>query len=139
MTANVPATLNALLGVFGATPTFLGEPVKRPSGDFVAVAWAGPDADAVMMPIAVAGMTRQLATYDVQCQIVAWQGDTDLAACIGRCYAVLDTLVANLAADKTLGGACIDARAIDSALKPNQTTAGAEAILGVVIQVNHFL
>lgn len=139
MSPNVPAVLEALLGQFGTVTTFLGEPAKRPSGDFVSVAWAGPDADAVTMPIDQAGLRRELATYDVPCQIVAWQGNTDMLACVTRCYATLDVLTANLAADRTLGGACIEARAVETGMRPNQTGAGAESILAVVVQIKHFL
>jgi hypothetical protein len=139
MSANVSAVIAALTGKFGAIKTFIAAPPQTQPGDFVAVAWAGPDADAVTMPVVQAGARKQLATYDVISQVFAWQGNTKVADCIDRCYAVLDTLTANLLADKTLGGACIEARPIDTALRLNQTGTGADATLSVVVQIQNYL
>lgn len=129
----IPAVLAALATPFGATPAFCGEPLQHQSGDFVAVAWAGPDHPAVV--VATFDRAEVIEEYDVVTQLVAWQGSADLFACITRVYALLDLLVAYLTGNPTLGGACITAWVTNTALMPNQTEQGAIATLTVTTQV----
>lgn len=135
--STVPQVISALVAAFPGTP-FIGEPPQAQPGDFISVAWAGPENAAVVMTQAISGARLQLEQYTVTSQVVAWEGKTTLLDCITRAYDKLDTIATNLIADKTLGGACMQATLSGSELSLDQTGKGALAILSVHVAVEAY-
>lgn len=137
MSSSIPAVIAALVPMFGSVPTFVGEPVQGQAGDFVAVAWAGPDNAAVVSldTLSSYSLAPSREDYHVTNQIVTWQGNSDLSACIGRAYTIRDVLHAGLITDQTLGGVVMQAEIVESALMLNQTQGGATITLTVTVHV----
>lgn len=133
MSSSIPAAMAALAAIYPRA--YIGEPTQAQAGDFVAVGWSGPDAPAVAMTMAVIGPAVQQEQYTVAVQLVAWQGDANLAACVERACAMFDVLLDALTADKTLGRAVVSARVASAELRPDQTERGAIATFSVSIDV----
>lgn len=138
--SRVPTVLGALYTLtktaLPAANVIYGEPLQGQPGDFIAIGHHSQHpAVQNMQSIADAGIRSPFEEFDILSEIVAWDGGTDMAACVARAYVLLDAIDEAVRADSKLGGACMLAQRTESDLSPAQTPDGAMAVLAFTVHV----
>lgn len=120
-TTGVPGAIDALVAALSANlkPARVvdGPATNNVTGDVV---WVGitPDDPSLDAPDDAAGLGRSRITFDINCLARSWSGSADTAKQRTRAYALVSQVKAALTADKTLGGAVMQARFAGSLYTP---------------------
>lgn len=119
-----------------------GQPDSDPSDECVVIGFTGNPLEAAVEDTrSVEEMTRERdrERYEVTNLATSWLGEeTDMEAVRLRAFSFVDVLAAALAADQTLGGACMLARIAVVGLAQMQTTRGAVATIQFTVSVDAF-
>lgn len=122
--SSIPAVLDGLVAVYSGAGVPDLDVVYGPSwtseGSFVAVGWNRGDGTAVTgteVP-ADAGISRDFETYAVHVLLSVWITDEELSTTYRSLFTIFRQLDAALAANRTLGGACMLARVSEFVLTP---------------------
>jgi hypothetical protein len=140
-----PAVMDALVTAFGAVTLDGevrdgGEPRDDSALEVIAVGFTGPDDDAAAEAQVASGGQgpRERETYDVRCAAAVATGDRGIPAARRRVFAILNDCRAQLVADPTLRGACMQARVSSWALTEDATTGGPVVRIRFEVHVEAF-
>lgn len=86
----------------------------------------------------IAGLETYLEVFDLLCLVRSWTGDDDLAARRTRAFALLDVVVAAVAADPTLDGTVTRARVSNVSYHPARIPSGAVASVTFRVRIEAF-
>lgn len=105
--------------------------------DVICVGWTPDEGSGVETTVSYDVGSSQEAS-DVLCMVSSWGGDTDLVARRFRADALLDAMAAEVAADRTLGGAVTLAEITGHAWDQYQAKGGCQVTVEVTVHVEAF-
>ncbi len=136
-----PGAINALVELFRGGLDRLqvldGPEAAWPTREFLVVGLSPED---LMVPATrlPRGPESTPESADITCMIRSWTGDTAIRPRRDRAYQILDTVMALLAGNPTLGGACGYAEVTGSIYAPSQTQSGVVVDVIFVIRATSF-
>lgn len=136
-----PGAINALVELFrgglGRLQVLDGPEAAWPSNEFLVVGLSPED---LMVPATrlPRGPESTPESADITCMIRSWTGDTAIRPRRDRAYQILDTAVALVGSDPTLGGACGYAEVTGSIYAPSQSQSGVVVDVIFVIRATNF-
>lgn len=127
--STIPAVLPALKNTFkaaAATLYVVVGPVYDPPADFLAVGWDRSDQPGVSAVVELAdyAQSQDLETYDVSCLLSFSYDSDEVETVLEQLFVVLESLIAALRADHTLGGRVLLAKVVDYDWTPHLTEVG---------------
>lgn len=144
--STIPAVLAALVAATRAAlpelTVFDGQPDRDVPDECVVIAFTGDGREAAVEDTrSVEEMTRERdrERYEITNLATSWLGsEQDMAAVRLRAFSFVDAVARSLAADQTLGGACMRARVSVAGLSQMQTENGAVATVMWTVAVDAF-
>ncbi len=145
--STVPAVLTALVtSARAALPpevvVFDGQPDRDAPDECVVIGFTGNALEAAVedtRSVEEITRARDRERYQVTNLATSWLGeDQDMEAVRVRAFGFVDRIAAALAADPTLGGACMQARVSVTGLAQMQTAQGAVATVMFTVSVDAF-
>jgi hypothetical protein len=116
-----------------------GPPIKTEYPDMVMIGFNGqPGADAITVTRTQADYARRSdsETYDVNCIVSSFRGDTDLKPRRDRAFELVTIISTELKRDRTIGGAVKRAHLSVAGVSPVQATNGVTCTVRFTIHVD---
>jgi len=146
--STIPAALDALkaaaeFALSGQIVQILdGGPVTQADQNLMCIGFTGVQGEAAVTVTNFSGGAASAPnreSYDVICLASSWLGEQHEPKPVrDRVFELVDALAAELARDKTLGGAVMTSRMFTTALIPEQTTKGAVATVRFTVHIEAF-
>lgn len=137
----VADSLAYLVETFGAIEnvrTIDGQPLEEPTEPDVLVVGYDPDRNAASTSLAPQGLDSEVVTFDLACLASSWRGNTDAAEVRTAVVTLLDAVASAIDADRTLGGAVLDARLELLDFDQQQGPGGAFATVAFTVRARTF-
>lgn len=142
----VPQVVDALVAALSRADALRGVQVadgplttmREPSGLIVGVAEEGPAVIGAQSPGGLGSRRRE--TFEVGCRAWVWVGDNELKPVRDEAFRIVDAVGAALAADRTLGGAVMQARLGEGVqYDPRQSEEGAWVVVDFGVRCEAFV
>lgn len=145
-TSTIPAAIDGLLALCAAEATLAGvlihdgTPMSDEDAEYVAIGYSdvgdgNVESVSARQEPATLGNLRRSETADINCQVCAWSGDTDMKAVRDRAFELFGGVETAVRSDGTLGGAVIFADIGSYSIRQLQTTTGALVLINFTVVI----